>query len=624
MKTKLFTLLFALVTSVGIMCAEKVQIGDLYYTLNPSYKLAHVTFEKDMSQDNYAKLSGEVIIPASVKYKGKKYSVSDIEMGAFLQCQHITSVVIPKSIQKIDPYAFGLNAHLTSFQVDKKNRIYSSVDGVLFDKSKTTLVRYPGGRQGDYTIPQGVTRIGQRAFAFCNSLTSIIIPGNVSKIGNYAFGSCQNLVWVLLSDGVQTIGKDAFNNCSQLQMVLIPSTVTSIGETAFQKCPKIFVYNASSVSIPELSSLMVISGSQEQSEQKASFYLGRIYNEGSGVSQDYAQALKWYEKAASKGWWPAQKALGVLYYNGRGTAKDYTQAFSWFKKAADKGDKDASFFVGYMYYAGEGVARDYQQAVSWFKKAGEKGQLDAQCFLAHLYAYGEEIDLDLDQSEYWFDKAIEQVEKDSRYPNKKYYTLAGLTEDHDHLMYCCAKMAEQGNKEAQYELGDRYFSGKDVEKDEKKAIYWFEKAGEKGHFYALLRLCTYYQERNDEAKIFYWYRKLAEQGEVLSQKRVGEMYAYGVGVARDQAQAFYWYKKAAEQGDADSQFYIAWRYFSGEGVSRDCKQAYRWALKSVEQGKGEAAGLIGLMYDCGCCGLERDAAKAQYWDNKEKELKSKK
>jgi hypothetical protein len=82
---------------------------------------------------------------------------------------------------------------LTSINVDNANPNYSSDGGVLYNKNKTTLIQYPGGKQGAFSIPTSVTNIGSYAFIACSSLTSITIPTSVASIGLDAFSRCSSL-----------------------------------------------------------------------------------------------------------------------------------------------------------------------------------------------------------------------------------------------------------------------------------------------------------------------------------------------------------------------------------------------------------------------------------------------
>jgi len=101
------------------------------------------------------------------------------------------SITIPKSVTSIGKYAF-YSSGINSIYVAWNNEYYSSEDGVLFNKDKTTLVAYPG-RWGKYTIPDGVTSIGDFAFAGCENLTSVTIPKSVISIGEGAFDGCSEL-----------------------------------------------------------------------------------------------------------------------------------------------------------------------------------------------------------------------------------------------------------------------------------------------------------------------------------------------------------------------------------------------------------------------------------------------
>ena len=94
--------------------------------------------------------------------------------------------------------------------MDALNSVYSSVDGVLFNKNQTTLIQCPGGKAGSYTIPNSVTSIGDCAFVDCTSLTSVTIPNSVTSIGDEAFSGCTSLTNVTIPNSVTSIGDEAF------------------------------------------------------------------------------------------------------------------------------------------------------------------------------------------------------------------------------------------------------------------------------------------------------------------------------------------------------------------------------------------------------------------------------
>jgi hypothetical protein len=87
---------------------------------------------------------------------------------------------------------------------------------VLFNNNKTTLVAYPAGRQGAYTVPAGVTAIGDYAFFRCRGLTGITLPASVTSIGVAAFAMCSGLTGVTVPGSVTSIGDSAFEGCSGL------------------------------------------------------------------------------------------------------------------------------------------------------------------------------------------------------------------------------------------------------------------------------------------------------------------------------------------------------------------------------------------------------------------------
>ncbi len=172
-------------------------------------------------------------------------SVTTIGNGAFAETS-VTSVMIPAGVTAIGERVFDSCNQLTAIHVDANNPVYSSDDtGVLFNKKKTLLIQAPEAISGVYSIPQGVTTIGDSAFVYCDSLTSVEIPGSVTTIGDSAFGSCDSLTSVEIPGSVTTIGDYAFWSCGSLTSVEIPGSVTTIGDHAFWSCDSL-----TSVEIP--------------------------------------------------------------------------------------------------------------------------------------------------------------------------------------------------------------------------------------------------------------------------------------------------------------------------------------------------------------------------------------
>jgi hypothetical protein len=151
-------------------------------------------------------------------------SVASIGGIAFDKCSSLTSVTIPASVTNIGDLAFGYCTSLSAIKVDTANPFYSSVDGVLFDKSQTTLVECPGGKAGSYTVPNGIISIGDNAFSGCASLTSITIPSSVLTIGSAAFWICTNLTTIYFQGNAPSVDSPVFNAENYLVVYYLPGT----------------------------------------------------------------------------------------------------------------------------------------------------------------------------------------------------------------------------------------------------------------------------------------------------------------------------------------------------------------------------------------------------------------
>ena len=113
------------------------------------------------------------------------------------------------------------------------------------------------------------------------------------------------------------------------------------------------------------SEINILTSRAEKGEVKAQFALGDAYFFGKGVPKDYAEAVKWWRKAAEQGHDFAQHSLGGMYYMGRGVPQDYAEAAKCFRKAAERGFVKSQYNLGVMYSVGHGVPQDYVQSYFW-------------------------------------------------------------------------------------------------------------------------------------------------------------------------------------------------------------------------------------------------------------------
>ena len=222
-------------------------------------KRALVKYNKDLPDKGY-------VIPDGVTSIGE---------GAFKKCK-LERVTIPSSVTTIGDCAF---AGCKKVEVSPKNpNFYLDASGALIDRNNKKLLFFPQDFSGAYYMPDGVTSIGEWAFAGCKKLTSVTIPSSVTTIGKAAFVGCEKIEVApdnrnfhtdafgalidrgnkkilylppafsgayAIPDGVKIIDMGAFAGCDKLTSVTIPSSVTTIGEVAFAGCDKL-----TSVTIP--------------------------------------------------------------------------------------------------------------------------------------------------------------------------------------------------------------------------------------------------------------------------------------------------------------------------------------------------------------------------------------
>ncbi len=131
-------------------------------------------------------------------------------------------------------------------------------------------------------------------------------------------------------------------------------------------------------------------------------------------NKKYADALRFFSRAADRGEAGAQFAMGLMLANGFGVDKDYAKALGWFRKAAAQGNSDAQTNIGYLYANGWGVPQDYQKSMEWYRKAADAGDSTAQYNLAMQYLDGDGTPKNPTEAVKWLGKAAAGGDEDAK------------------------------------------------------------------------------------------------------------------------------------------------------------------------------------------------------------------
>ena len=256
-KTWLFTiavLLFSITAN-----AHDFVVNGIYYNVTSNTTVS-VTYRGDSYSFSNEYL-GNVVIPSTVTYSGKEYSVTSIGSDAFRSCDGLTSVTIPNSVTSIGESAFAGCSGLTSVTIGSGvtsigYRAFSECSSLrkVFNFSKLNIskgnIGYGYLGYYAYVVANNAELIDNYVFSpygntyalygYMGTDTNLQLPekykGENYIIGDYAFYDCSGLTSVTIGNSVESIGGYAFDGCSGLTSVTIPNSVTSIGDYAFRYC----------------------------------------------------------------------------------------------------------------------------------------------------------------------------------------------------------------------------------------------------------------------------------------------------------------------------------------------------------------------------------------------------
>lgn len=287
--------------------------------------------------------------------------------------------------------------------------------------------------------------------------------------------------------------------------------------------------------------MKLISPAAAQGNPDAQADLGIMYYQGLGVTKDNAEALKYFKLAADQGNPMAQMYLGDMYSLGDGVARNMTEAWKWYEKSSALRYGPAMFRIGYLFEIGQGTKCDIESAKAWYKKGAAAGDKESLKRLLSLQK-GKTTNPAKENVTSEQKRTVTSVKYDTA-PEKKQTGSKGnstasashavaihrekseniddlykkghsyIESDPVYAMKLIRPAADQGNPEAQADLGIMYLHGRGVVTDAAEAAKWFELAANQG---------------NSEAQLY-----------------LADMYKTGTGVEKNIAEAWKWYKKSA-------------------------------------------------------------------------------
>lgn len=158
---------------------------------------------------------------------------------ALRDCSSLEKVHLSKNLELLGPLVFQNCDSIREITVPEENRHFKSVDGSLFSRDGTQLIKYTAAREvSSYRIPDGTVSIERAAFERALHLTEVVLPNSLDEIWSHGFADCEKLSSVQFGSGLKIIGSSAFSN-SALTSVTVPDSVEEIHIHAFGHCEKL-------------------------------------------------------------------------------------------------------------------------------------------------------------------------------------------------------------------------------------------------------------------------------------------------------------------------------------------------------------------------------------------------
>ena len=321
-----------------------------------------------------------------------------------------------------------------------------------------------------------------------------------------------------------------------------------------------------------------------------------------------------------------QRILGEMYFIGERLKQNFTKASFWLQQyqesgatnakvesylrvckncgmRAEFGESDAQVELGNCYFRGDVVPMDKARAVQWYARAANKGNANAQAILGECYFRGMGVGQSFIKASKWLEEA---------------HTNGFSNEKTDRMREFCLKhgiKAEEGDAEQQYIASQRMFEDTMTENDDKMRVSWLKKSASQGNKDAQFALGQAFQNAvgmlENPIQATENFKLAAEQGHVDAMFTYGMRLVRGEGTDVEDKMGMIWVVKAAEAGNAEAQYYLGMCFFNGDKLAQDFGEASKWLKMAEEQGKKDAisAAMIVFSETVKACLLGDECAK---------------
>ncbi|MGC1497775.1 MAG: SEL1-like repeat protein [Sulfitobacter sp.] len=353
----------------------------------------------------------------------------------------------------------------------------------------------------------------------------------------------------------------------------------------------------------------LLSSAAARGHPEAQYYLGLLYQNGTGVEQDAVQAFNWFLAASEAGNASAQFELSRALVKGVGTPQNQSEALRWLEEAAGRGQVDAQYYLGQTIEAGEGVAKSSENALKWYRRAAEGGQPLAQRTLGTKYLQGSDgLEPNAEEAVRWL-LAAAKAREPGAMNNLAFGYASGkvLPQNDAKAAFWYEQASDLGLARASYALAQLFEAGRGNPVSLDRAITFYQTAARQGDKRGLDRLAAltlagtldavaaphtavpwmmYAAVENDDAAAMAWLEDQASKGVRPAQVQLGMWYLEQEGRVEEGVALL---ERAASAGSVSAQAQLGQMYTTGSGVPLDYVAAHKWLNIAAASGHQEAA-----------------------------------